>query len=40
MGDTWKLYDLGKYGFKILLHKVEDPACGQHTVWVTQKIIK
>jgi len=31
---------LGKYGFKILLHKVEDPACGQHTVWVTQKIIK
>lgn len=25
---------LGEQGLSILLHKVEDPACGKHTVWL------
>ncbi|MDB6081406.1 MAG: methyltransferase [Chlamydiia bacterium] len=28
---------LQDFGFTILLHKVEDPNCGMHTVWVAQK---
>lgn len=27
---------LHQYGFEILLHKIEDPDCGEHTVWVTK----
>lgn len=28
---------LAEYGFNVLLHKVEDPECGEHTVWVVHK---
>jgi cyclopropane fatty-acyl-phospholipid synthase-like methyltransferase len=28
---------LKENGFEILLNKVEDPACGMHTVWVAKK---
>lgn len=27
---------LHQHGFHTLMHKVEDPACGDHTVWVAQ----
>lgn len=27
---------LTEYGFGLLLHKVEDPDCGEHTVWVAK----
>jgi trans-aconitate methyltransferase len=27
---------LTRYGFRLLLHRVEDPACGDHTVWLAQ----
>lgn len=27
---------LAEYGFTVLLHKVEDPDCGEHTVWVVK----
>ena len=25
------------HGYDVVLHKVEDPACGGHTVWVAQR---
>lgn len=28
---------LEAHGFKVLLHRVEDPACGKHTVWLAQQ---
>ena len=28
---------LTDHGFKILLHRVEDPACGDHTVWLANQ---
>jgi trans-aconitate methyltransferase len=27
---------LSKHGFDVLVHRVEDPACGAHTVWLAQ----
>jgi len=27
---------LAEHGFKLILHKIEDPACGNHTVWLAQ----
>jgi trans-aconitate methyltransferase len=27
---------LARYGFQVLLHRVEDPECGDHTVWLAQ----
>jgi hypothetical protein len=24
-------------GLKVLLHKVEDPDCGKHTVWLAER---
>lgn len=31
---------LAEHGFTILLNKVEDPDCGEHTVWVAKRITK
>lgn len=28
---------LARHGFNVLLHRVEDPECGKHTVWLAQK---
>jgi SAM-dependent methyltransferase len=28
---------LGRFGFAVLLHRVEDPACGGHTIWLAEK---
>jgi predicted TPR repeat methyltransferase len=28
---------LVKHGFDVLLHRVEDPECGDHTVWIAQR---
>lgn len=28
---------LAANGFKVLLHRVEDPDCGKHTVWLAQR---
>jgi predicted TPR repeat methyltransferase len=28
---------LASIGFKLLLHRIEDPDCGNHTVWIAQK---
>ena len=28
---------LAANGFKILLHRIEDPDCGKHTVWLAQR---
>jgi cyclopropane fatty-acyl-phospholipid synthase-like methyltransferase len=30
---------LTRYGFQVLLHRVEDPACGDHTVWLAQNAL-
>lgn len=27
---------LKQYSFKVLLHRIEDPNCGEHTVWIVQ----
>ena len=27
---------LNSHGFEVLLHRVEDPECGRHTVWLAQ----
>ena len=27
---------LAEHGFTVLLHKAEDPECGEHTVWVAK----
>ena len=27
---------LGAHGFEVLLHRIEDPECGDHTVWLAQ----
>ena len=27
---------LARHGFDVLLHRVEDPDCGRHTVWLAQ----
>jgi hypothetical protein len=29
---------LKKHNFEILLHRIEDPNCGDHTVWIAQSI--
>lgn len=35
--DTKEYKDLlHKHGFEVLLHKIEDPNCGEHTVWVAK----
>ncbi len=31
---------LNKYGFEVLIHKIEDPDCGEHTVWVAKCLKK
>lgn len=28
---------LATHGFEVLLHRVEDPDCGKHTVWLAQR---
>ncbi|MBY0271038.1 MAG: class I SAM-dependent methyltransferase [Burkholderiales bacterium] len=28
---------LATHGFKVLLHRIEDPDCGKHTVWLAQR---
>lgn len=28
---------LASHGFRVLLNKIEDPACGEHTVWVAAR---
>jgi len=28
---------LEKYGFKVILHHMEDPNCGDHTVFLAQQ---
>jgi hypothetical protein len=28
---------LQAHGFEVLLHRVEDPDCGDHTVWLAQQ---
>lgn len=28
---------LKSFGFEVLLHQIEDPACGDHTVWIARK---
>lgn len=30
---------LGENGFSVLLHRIEDPNCGNHTVWLAQKAV-
>lgn len=27
---------LASHGYKVVLHRVEDPACGEHTVWLAK----
>ncbi len=29
---------LAANGFRVLLHRIEDPDCGRHTVWLAQKL--
>lgn len=29
---------LKQYDFRVIVHKIEDPNCGDHTVWVAQSI--
>ncbi|MBX3664433.1 MAG: class I SAM-dependent methyltransferase [Burkholderiales bacterium] len=31
---------LAANGFRVLLHRIEDPECGRHTVWLAQKSAK
>ena len=28
---------LWSHGFEVLLHRIEDPDCGNHTVWLAQR---
>ncbi len=30
---------LDRHGFRVLRHVIEDPACGQHTVWLAQQAV-
>ncbi len=30
---------LAENGLEVLLHKAEDPACGNHTVWLAVSIV-
>jgi len=29
---------LASIGFEVLLHRIEDPACGNHTVWIARQL--